>query len=139
MRREDLTLAMLALAEGRRYTPVQIQKAMFVADDLVRDAFDSRYDFQPYDYGPFDPNVYRDIENMGDLARISITSRGWNSYAATEEGVQRGRRLLENLTPDQRRTLTQISRFVRERSFSDLVSTIYKYYPHMRARSVFRD
>ena len=47
MNREDLTLVMLALAQGESYTPVQIQKAMFLADDLVREAFDSRYNFEP--------------------------------------------------------------------------------------------
>jgi hypothetical protein len=66
MGREDLTLVMLALAQDASYTPVQIQKAMFLADDLVRDAFDSRYEFAPYDYGPFDPPYALEI---GQLTR----------------------------------------------------------------------
>jgi uncharacterized protein len=141
MRREDLTLVMLALAEGDRYTPVQIQKAMFLADDLVRPAFDCRYDFQPYDYGPFDPDIYRHIREMevDRLAQVSVTSRGWNVYAATEDGCQRGRQLLERLAPEQQQMLRRISQFVRRLSFSDLVSSIYKAYPEMRSRSVFRD
>lgn len=141
MRREDLTLIMLALAEGRQYTPVQIQKAMFLADDLAREAFDSRYDFQPYDYGPFDPDVYRDVGRMEaeGLTRVSVTSRGWNVYRATDAGRQRGRTLLDKLSVEQQKKLARISRFVRSLSFTDLVSSIYKAYPHMRERSVFRD
>jgi|HubBroStandDraft_6_1064221.scaffolds.fasta_scaffold1642015_2 uncharacterized protein YwgA len=141
MRREDLTLIMLALSDGRQYTPVQIQKAMFLADDFAREAFDSRYDFQPYDYGPFDPDVYRDVERMEveGLTRISVTSRGWNVYMATDAGRRRGRELLDTLPPEQRDKLTRISKFVRTLSFTDLVSSIYKAYPHMRERSVFRD
>jgi uncharacterized protein YwgA len=141
MNREDLTLVMLALAQNASYTPVQIQKAMFLADDLVREAFDSRYDFEPYDYGPFDPDVYRTVETMQShgLARVSVTSQGWNTYAATEEGVRRGHELLDTLYPEQRQMFGRISQFVRRLSFSDLVSSIYKAYPHMRARSVFRD
>jgi hypothetical protein len=141
MRREDLTLIMLALADGGSYTPVQIQKAMFLADDLVRDAFDSRYNFQPYDYGPFDLDVYRDVERMEaeGLTRVSVTSRGWNVYTATDPGRRRGEKLLDNLSPEQRQMFTRISRFVRSLSFSSLVSSIYKAYPYMRERSVFRD
>ena len=141
MRREDLTLIMLALADGGSYTPVQIQKAMFLADDLVRDVFDSRYDFQPYDYGPFDSDVYRDAKRMeaDGLTRVSVTSRGWNVYTATGAGHQHAHRLLNNLSSEQREMFARISRFVRSLSFSDLVSSIYKSYPHMRERSVFRD
>jgi uncharacterized protein len=141
LNREDLTLIMLALGQGEPYTPVQIQKAMFLADDLVRDVFCTRYEFEPYDYGPFDPEVYRAVENMQrrGLARISSTSRGWSAYSATKEGSQRGRELLGTLTPEQQQMFGRISQFVRRLSFSELVSSIYKAYPHMRARSVFRD
>jgi uncharacterized protein len=140
MRREDLTLIMLALADGGHYTPVQIQKAMFLAEDMVSEAFDLRYDFQPYDYGPFDQNVYHEIEGLelNDLARISTAARGWNTYAATAAGVLRGRELLQCLTPEQQELIKKISRFVRRLSFTALVSAIYKAYPHMRERSVFR-
>jgi uncharacterized protein len=141
MRREDLTLIMLTLAEGGHYTPVQIQKAMFLADDLVQNAFECRYNFQPYDYGPFDVDVYRDVASMtaDGLTRVSTTSRGWNVYATTDAGSQRGRELFNSLLPEQQQMLTRISQFVRRLSFSDLVSSIYKAYPHMRERSVFRD
>lgn len=143
MRREDLTLIMLVLAGERSYTPVKIQKAMFLTDDLVQDAFDadSRFGFEPYDYGPFDHTVYRaveDLERQG-LARIGTTSRGWKTYAATEEGARRGRRLFAGLRPDQQETLQRISQFVQRLSFSDLVKAIYRAYPRMRDRSVFRD
>jgi uncharacterized protein YwgA len=143
MRREDLTLIMLALASERSYTPVKIQKAMFLTDDLVHDVFDSdsKFDFQPYDYGPFDHTVYRTVEDLErqGLARIGTTSRGWKTYAATDEGIRRGQALFNGLGPDQQTTLQQISQFVQRLSFSDLVKAIYRAYPHMRDRSVFRD
>src|SRR5580692_8884957 len=60
--REQVALVVLSLAEGAPFTPVQIQKALFLASDKVPEAFElgSRYDFQPYDYGPFDRQVYSD-------------------------------------------------------------------------------
>jgi hypothetical protein len=143
MERTNVTLMMLALAEGAIYSPVQIQKAMFLADDKVRDAFeeDSRYNFQPFDYGPFDRDVYLDVQFLQNhgLARIGTSRDGWNTYAVTEEGIERSRVLRRQLSTEQLRMLRRISIFVRSLSFSELVSAIYRGYPHMRERSVFRE
>jgi uncharacterized protein YwgA len=144
MTRTDLLLVVLALAERRSFTPVQIQKAMFLASDKVPDAFDSdsRYDFQPYDYGPFDRQVYSDVEGLAlqGLAEINQEpGTRWRNYAATEHGITEGRRLATWLTRDQREMLERIVILVRSLSFNDLVSAIYRAYPHMRERSVFRD
>jgi hypothetical protein len=40
-------LIMLALADGEPYTPVQLQKAMFLADDFMREVFDTDITFGP--------------------------------------------------------------------------------------------
>jgi hypothetical protein len=63
MNRRDLVLAILAAAEGRAYTPVQIQKAVFVICDQLPHLIDDgpRFNFAPYDYGPFDGDVYTEI------------------------------------------------------------------------------
>lgn len=134
---------MLSLANGDALTPVQIQKALFLAEDKVDDAFrkGSRYHFVPYDYGPFDRQVYTDAQALAreGLVEIGTSARGWNTYAATDDGVQRGRKLRDQLSRDQRDMLANILGLVRRLSFTELVSAIYRKYPHMRARSVFRD
>jgi uncharacterized protein YwgA len=144
MTRQEVLLAMLAASEGRPYTPVQIQKALFLADDRISDAFDrhSRYDFQPYDYGPFDSQVYSDVEGLEreGLAQIDQQPGSrWRTYATTEGGLVRGRGLLAEMNTEQLEVLRKISDLVRSLSFNDLVSAIYRAYPHMRERSVFRD
>jgi len=141
---EQMTLVVLSLADGGSFTPVQIQKALFLADDKARGAFraDSRYDFQPYDYGPFDWQVYADAENLErhGLAQINQQPGSrWRIYAASRAGVTEGHRLAELLSPDQREILRRIVNLVRSLSFNDLVSAIYRAYPPMRARSVFRN
>ena len=142
--RDEMALVILSLADGGAFRPVQIQKALFLASDKVRDAFriNSRYEFQPYDYGPFDHRVYVDIERLESrgLAVIAqpLGSR-WKTYAATEAEVAEGRRLSAALTEDQFKILKRIVELVRSLSFNELVSAIYKAYPPMRARSVFRD
>ncbi len=141
---DEMALVVLSLANGQSFTPVQIQKALFLADDKVRGAFraDSRYNFEPYDYGPFDWQVYADAENLErrSLAQISQTfGSRWRTYAATAEGVTEGRRLASQLTDEQREMLDKIVKLVRNLSFNELVSAIYRAYPRMRERSVFRD
>lgn len=144
LNREEVLLIMLSLAEGEPLTPVQIQKSLFLADDKAGKAFrkDSRYHFEPYDYGPFDRHVYVDAQALSreGLAEIGTDPRGgWNTYAATKEGVRRGAELRAKLNSSEREMLAKIVGLVRRLSFQELVSAIYRSYPHMRARSVFRD
>jgi uncharacterized protein YwgA len=142
--RDDIALIVLSLAEGGPFTPVQVQKSLFLASDKVADAFrhDSRYDFQPYDYGPFDWQVYSDVEELQRRGLVQINQQPgtrWRTYAATERGVAQGRHLARQLTGQQRAVLEKIASLVRSLSFNDLVSAIYRAYPEMRERSVFRD
>lgn len=144
LRRDEIALVVLALAKGKPFTPVQIQKSLFLASDKVKDAFrhDSRYDFQPYDYGPFDWQVYSDVEGLERQGLAEINQQSgtrWRTYAATDRGLTEGRRLAEKLTEEQRKVLGRIVDLVRSLSFNDLVSAIYRAYPKMRERSVFRD
>ncbi len=139
--RDEMLLVMLSLADGKPLTPVQLQKSLFLADDKVRRAFGSRYNFEPYDYGPFDQQVYADARALarGGLIEISTDPRGWNTYAATADGIKRANKLQGRLSKEQRDILGRILGLVCRLSFSELVSAIYKKYPKMRARSVFRD
>lgn len=142
--RDEIALVVLSLAGGDAFTPVQIQKALFLASDKVADAFraDSRYHFEPYDYGPFDWRVYADAENLERRGLGQINQQPgsrWRTYAASPAGLAEGRRLAERLTGDQRAVLQKIVDLVRSLSFNELVSAIYKAYPPMQARSVFRE
>lgn len=143
MNRRELVLATLACAGGRAFTPVQIQKALFLISRNVPHLVDEGpcFQFEPYDYGPFDNEVYREAEALqaGGLATISPSPRGrWSEYAATDQGVTEGTVLLERLRPDVREYLQQVSGWVRSQSFSQLVRSIYQAYPEMRQNSIFR-
>lgn len=144
MHRHDLTLLMLAAAGGQHYTPVQIQKAMFLLDRQMPDVFDttSRFAFRPYDYGPFDPNVYVEIERLQveGLAEIAVNpARAMKLYAATAQGLEAAESLRSRLLPAQVAFIREVSDFVRRLSFSELVSAIYEAYPDMRQNSIFVD
>ena len=142
LQKDQVLLVVLSFARGEALTPVQVQKALFLADDKVTTAFQTRYDFQPYDYGPFDRHVYADAQALSRQGLVTISrdpNGGWDTYAATDAGIRRGRELRDRLDENQRTVLSRIVGLVRRLSFSELVSAIYKAYPHMRERSVFRD
>ena len=84
--RDQIALVILALAGGEPLTPVKIQKSLFLASDKAADAFrpDSHYNFQPYDYGPFDRQVYSDVENLEreGLAKVSQRDLPLNFHPA---------------------------------------------------------
>jgi uncharacterized protein len=143
MNRCDLVLSVLASSEGRPYTPAQLQKAVFlISRNLPRVIDGAGFKFVPYDYGPFDSDVYHEAENLrraGDAIIAPSDAGRWNTYAASESGLIRGRSLLERLDQPARQYLQQVSTWVRSQSFSSLVKSIYDAYPEMRANSIFRD
>lgn len=142
MRRKDLALVMLSLAEGKRYSPVQIQKALFLATKNVPHLIDTgpNYKFVPYDYGPFDASVYRDLRELHQegSAEVFMAFHGrWNEYCATMDGLDRAKNLRAEVDKEDLAYLSELSNWVRSLSFSELVSAIYQAYPKMKTKSIF--
>jgi uncharacterized protein len=92
MTRSEILLAGLAAGgENATYTPVQVQKLFFLLDREAAAVLDGpHFDFQPYDYGPFDRDVYVGLENLSreDLAVVHNTGR-YRLYLLSREGYQR--------------------------------------------------
>jgi uncharacterized protein len=141
MKRRDLVLAAMSRADGTgKFTPVQVQKLFFLVDrNLAEDLGGALYNFRPYDYGPFDSQVYSDLETLATdgLVEIEHTYR-WRVYRLTPEGREAGESAFAELSSRVQNYLDKAVVFVRGLSFSRLVSAIYKAYPDMRTNSVFR-
>ena len=137
---KDWTLLVL-VAAGKPVSPVQLQKSLFL---LGRNLGASQlgqpfYQFQAYDYGPFCQQVYADAEGLECAGDVVITSGGrYREYAATPSGVERAAKLRKGLDPVAATYLDEVVRWVRARSFNELVKAIYRAYPEMKANSVFR-
>jgi DNA-binding PadR family transcriptional regulator len=98
------------------------------------------FDFQPYDYGPFDKEVYGQLAQLEETGFVEIgVSPGSNirTYRLTNEGYQKGQQVLDELSQSAQSYISELARFVRSLSFAELVSAIYQEYPEMRANSVF--
>ncbi len=126
--------------------PVQLQKALFLLSKNVPRKVLGRafYVFEPYDYGPFCKAIYDDaialeISALAEIGRP--VGMRFNTYAATPAGKSVAAKLREELLKENKDVVDYLDRvvtFVQSVSFSQLVGAIYKAYPEMRAKSVFR-
>lgn len=142
MERADVLLATMSVAGGKAFSPVQIQKAMFLLSRELSDVFDEgeNYDFVPYSYGPFDSGVYDDLESLAISNLITISDgMRYKEYGVTDDGLKQGEASLNSMAPQQKEYVCKVSDFVRRLSFSQLVSAIYKAYPEMKENSIFMD
>ena len=143
MNNRQLVLTLLAAANGRAFTPVQLQKSAFLVCENLADVFDENagFAFEPYDYGPFDAQVYaeaRQLRSEGNAYMAPSDSGRWCTYAATPAGIEEGERLLNDEQPETAAYIRSVVDWVLQQDFATLVRTIYEHYPQMRARSVFR-
>lgn len=142
MERHDVILAALAAAgENASFTPVQVQKLFFLLDREAAHLIDGpHFNFVAYDYGPFDRAVYDGLDALArqNLARAQSTGR-YRVYALTEAGFLHGAAKLGELPDAARDYVASVAQWVRQLSFEQLVASIYKRYPDMKANSVFRE
>ena len=141
MNRSEILLAGLAAGgENATYTPVQVQKLFFLLDREAAPALGGPFfNFVPYDYGPFDQAVYAGLDDLArrDLAFIQNTGR-YRVYGLSRSGQSEGTRILAGLQPRTRDYVVNVANWVRQLTFQQLVASIYKKYPDMKANSVFR-
>lgn len=141
MEREQIILAGLAAAgENATFTPVQVQKLFFLLDKEAAHLLEGpHFNFQPYDYGPFDRGIYDGLDNLAkqDLARVQTSGR-YRIYALSQEGFQEGCARLGELPAVAQTYISNVAHWVRQLSFEQLVASIYNRYPEMKVNSVFR-
>lgn len=142
MQKEQIILAALASSEREEYTPVQVQKILFLIDKELSAFLDIHFNFIPYSYGPFDINIYyvlNKLEQDGDVDTLRIPQISWPKYRLTAQGQAKGQEILEQLDKKVSDYIKQLSAFVRSLSFSELISVIYKEYPEMKINSIFKN
>ena len=143
MNREDYVLMGLAPARGAPHTPVQVQKLFFIlqTDAQKSDSLGKvRFEFEPYHFGPFDKDVYVELEKLQrkGLVEISYGSSGLRNYRLTSAGQESAEEILNDIDDRSRKFVDAISNWIRGQSFFALVNTIYEHYPDMAVKSIFR-
>ena len=143
MNKKEMILTALAASSGAVHTPVQIQKLLFLLDRRTAAYLGGPFfQFVPYDYGPFDKEIYGLLDGLSGEGLVEIISQlgiPWKKYRLTPIGQQAGNDALSRLDDQVSDYIRKLSDFVRSLSFTDLLSTIYREYPEMKANSVFRE
>ncbi len=140
MTKSEVVLAALAPAQGKQHSPVQVQKLLFLLDREASHLVDGpHFNFEPYNYGPFDKAVYQVLDELDEDELVTIRSGGWQrTYALTPTGQNEGDRLLGELSDSTKDYIRRVSAFVLKLNFLQLVSAIYKAYPDMQKNSILR-
>jgi hypothetical protein len=138
--REKFMLAVLSTApENTSFTPAQIQKLFFLIDrEAAPLAGGPYFRFEPYDYGPFDKAVYDELDYLNRIGLIQVISGRYRLYALTHEGWTIGVSELPNYDLRAQQYFTACSEWVRSLNFEQLISAIYRKYPDMKEKSIFR-
>jgi uncharacterized protein len=142
MKRADVLLAALVAPERRAFAPVHLQKTLFLIDYKLPRLFKQRYAFQPYDYGPFDKDVYADadaLQRAGLVAIVQEPGDYYRTYRATANGLEVGQQLLAAMPAQSAALVRQIANLVTRLGFRELVTAIYESFPEMKVNSVFKE
>jgi hypothetical protein len=140
MDRPELILTAMVPGGAHRYTPVQIQKLLFLIDrQIPQHVGGPHFHFEAYHYGPFDRTIYWELERLAAQGFVSIDQAcAPRTFTLTPEGLSRGTILLNGLQEPIKDFIIRTCAFVVSQSFSSLVSAIYKAFPEMRENSVFQ-
>jgi hypothetical protein len=142
---KELTLLVIAEAEQRGLQPVQLQKAIFLigqnlsGNDLKTKRF---YVFSPYDFGPFCRDIYEDAESLEKEGAVTIRrppETPFKLYYSTEVGKKRALDIKRKLSSKATDYIKRVVEFTQRLTFNQLVSSVYKAYPKMKAHSVFQE
>lgn len=138
--RHDWLLQALAHQKDGRLTPVQVQKIMFLMKmEAGRKVGRKFYDFEPYNYGPFCADIYRDLESLRDqgLLEINNLGRSWSAYSITDKGRGAARDAQQHLNDKAIDYLGKVTDWVTSLTFVELLRAIYAKYPKYKKNSVF--
>jgi uncharacterized protein YwgA len=141
MERKYWTLLVLDEARPGSLSPLQLQKTLFlISKNLPNEIGADFYQFVPYNYGPFDSDVYSDVRilvNEGLVAKVQIVGRSWVSYEITPQGHQAATDVRPQISERASRYIGKVVRWVESVTFTQLLSAIYRVYPEYKAKSVF--
>lgn len=131
----------LSFSPDNKLTPLQMQKALFlIGQNLPAFVGANYYDFKPYNYGPFDATIYRDLDESCDegfVALHPVPDRDWSEYEITRAGVELAERVGGSLSEGALDYIDRVVVWTRSTPFADLLGAIYREYPKYAAKSLF--
>ncbi len=136
-----MLLMLLAGGEKRRYNEPVAGKTKLVKEifllDRARKEIAPRYEFTAYDYGPFSPEILRDLDELKDRGLVQAEpGYGSEVYSLTERGVGVARILWSREDPKTVAKIFDIKVRFNKMPLSQLLSYVYGLYPRFAEKSV---
>ena len=141
MNKANWTLLAISLGGDEGLTPAQLQKVLFLMGTTYPKTLGEFYNFKPYNYGPFDKQIYLDAEALATDGLIEIVARDgntWPYYCIREKGRESAKALIENEDTRPVSYMAKTVKWAQSLTFGQLVSSIYEKYPDYKVNSVFR-
>ncbi len=142
MERTDWLLLFIGLPGGHYDTDqLRVMKGLFLLGQEGPQELRDLYNFAPYDFGPFDAGIYRDLDvleaqNLITVDEVPGTSK--RLYRVTPDGKQRIDALITSLSHATAQKVQEVKMYVTSRSFIDLLREVYAKYPAYAVNSVAR-
>lgn len=142
--RQRALLVFIGDAGPNDLDPVRIMKGMFlIARETPPDWLPSeaRYQFMPYNYGPYSSAIYADLDELERLGYVRperALGQHWKHYWLTPRGREMAVASAATLGRDVVRYINSVRGFVTRLSFRDLLTAVYRRYPDYAVNSVFQ-
>lgn len=95
------------------------------------------YEFIPYWYGPFSPEVYADLEELKAEDVISaMDSVGGEVISLTPKGVVEAQSLERAASPDVLRKIRDCKERFNSKPFEEFVAYVYERWPNYTSRAL---
>lgn len=137
--RSDIVAASFAAAGPHAaFDPLRVQKLLFLVDREVSERIGGPYfDFRPYRYGPFDPVLYRVLDDLARAKDVRFDDSGrYRRYLLSDKGYRRGATALDSLSEPIGNYIRDAARWVRLTPYRRMLAAIYRQYPDTAVNSV---
>jgi len=135
-------LLLLLQGEGtQRYNKPVIGRTRLIKELFVlKMAYgvkDMEYEFIPYWYGPFCPEVYGDLQELKDEGKLeSREGAGGEILSLMPDGVSAARQLETDASPDTIRRIRECKERFNSMPFEDFVAYVYERWPEYTTRAL---
>jgi hypothetical protein len=105
--------------------------------------------FVPFRFGPFDSEVFDAVEALKTLGivktemeprldlgdQVELKTDDKTTFGLTDQGIAKVRRLVENISPDLYRTLSNYKTLYSRKPLTEILHYVYNKYPSYAVRS----
>ena len=136
--RSDILLAILAAANGKELSRVQLQKVAFLVSEEFRGRLPKDfYMFNKEKFGPFSIDIYRDTEVLHYWGWIHVKSGPEPRYDAYSVAAAVDIDEIA-LDEDVKEYIKDTVGWVLDMSFGEIVRAVYQLFPEYRENSIFK-